>query len=247
MDSLEARVMARSTLLQIITESLPISSSTHVYFFATDTISRTTLWVAHLPTALIALWDVRTHLKHHSWYSLVRFTGITTAITVTAAGVLASLASYIHLFKPWQGLSITACLLLYQSTQKEGTKSLPHTIPLRTALWIGCAQGLAQLPGISRLAFVYTIATQLGYRHEDAWFLTWLSAIPLFSAASFVGGIMNYTEIINNATLSNSLMIGIALLIAAAAFQLSKYCFKQHLSWIFVPEIVLLIIKLVVT
>ena len=64
----------------------------------------------------------------------------------------------------------------------KGTKSL-NEMALATAFWIGAAQALALVPGISRSGITITTALFLGYRRDDAARFSFLLSIPIIAGA----------------------------------------------------------------
>jgi undecaprenyl-diphosphatase len=54
------------------------------------------------------------------------------------------------------------------------------------ALWIGCAQAFAILPGVSRSGSTISLALFLGYRREEAARFSFLLALPITAGAALV-------------------------------------------------------------
>jgi undecaprenyl-diphosphatase len=67
----------------------------------------------------------------------------------------------------------------------KGTKSL-NEMALATAFWIGAAQALALIPGISRSGITITTALFLGYRRDDAARFSFLLSIPIIAGAGLL-------------------------------------------------------------
>ena len=68
--------------------------------------------------------------------------------------------------------------------------------PLRwdKALVIGLVQGIALLPGISRLASVFVATRWLGYNNRQAFEISWMIQVPLIAAAATKGLLALYKQ-----------------------------------------------------
>ncbi|MEM7262619.1 MAG: undecaprenyl-diphosphate phosphatase, partial [Planctomycetota bacterium] len=66
----------------------------------------------------------------------------------------------------------------------EPEESEPHPFTARTALWIGCFQALALLPGISRSGITICAALWIGCRRDMAARFSFLCATPLIAGAT---------------------------------------------------------------
>jgi undecaprenyl pyrophosphate phosphatase UppP len=103
-----------------------------------------------------------------------------------------------------------------------------------TAFILGLVQGIALLPGISRLATTYAAARWLGMQPRKAFEVSWLIAVPLFFAASMQGiyKIMYMPH-------AHELVVGFlpyilpAGLLAYIALKITAYLFYTHRAWWF--------------
>lgn len=128
-------------------------------------------------------------------------------ITVAATALIYFLFQHVGTswFPLWFGFACTAALLF--SLRLCGDRGMPayakgYGVALRlrllsraggewtvaTALILGAAQGLALLPGISRLGITYVIARWLGMRSQKAFELSFLIEWPI-SVAGFAKGL----------------------------------------------------------
>ena len=89
------------------------------------------------------------------------------------------------------GFIITA-LALFSTAWCTGAK-LISSWHFTDALLLGCAQSLAFLPGISRLAITCAAGCMLGFSLMDAFCLSWLIQAPLMGAA-FLKGMYNIAQ-----------------------------------------------------
>ncbi len=175
--------------LQGVTEFLPVSSSAHLR------VARELMGVApsqamllfdlacHLGTLLVLLWQLRKEILGRSraiegWnYRQLVVGGLVALLPLPCVYLLFKQA---HLSN-WgmQATSlfwlVTACILLLTQWKAREQKSSPRR---REALVVGCAQALALLPGLSRMAVTLSSARLLGWQKRDALLFSLLLAIP---------------------------------------------------------------------
>lgn len=194
-----------ANFLPIALEGLPISSSSHVLFLASlITRLQQGLFCAALP-------DDLDHLVHgpialmvalfffNRWSFFVRHIGrfwplfvkimLLGIITETATGLLYGVWSIIgtEWFPLSVGCAITAVLLfsLYSCPPENSGKWT-----MGSAVLLGCVQGFALLPGISRLGATYVAARWWGMRPQKAFELSFLIELPI-SVAGFAKGLLH--------------------------------------------------------
>lgn len=207
--------------IQVVIESLPLSSSTHVKLFKKSvpflntTSSNTSAFdhMLHLPTVLIValfFWS--------RWFFLLRnihrcrFIVLKLIILTCIADIVTALFYYLFQIYPISlplpyGLSITAFLLYslrwctpqnkyeFESTSAITQKQIhdnhsfnkTHIFDIKSAILLGCVQGLALLPGISRFASVYVATQWLGFNTHKGLEVTWMIFWPLMILASMHG------------------------------------------------------------
>jgi|SRR5579863_320081 len=178
--------------VQIVVESLPISSSSHVYLLQSSTdcapLTSTMLYSLHIPTAvLLAVFFVRqwffilTHLRACAPILLKLI-----VLGIIADGMTALIFLLLHMMPITLplgvGLCVTAAALYFLRFCGARNQSFGYA----QAAMLGIAQGIALLPGISRFAIVYATARWLGINHRRAFEITWLIELPLIIAASAV-------------------------------------------------------------
>lgn len=178
-----------SVALQIILESLPISSSGHARLLGVlmpDYIDK----LAHGPTVVIIcvyfykdLCNLLFNFKRFGQEVAVWSLSIVMATSVTV-GLYLFMQSMSNHFPLWIGFLVTASLLF-------STRWLPdhHAIaPSFTKIVVlGALQGVAGLPGISRLAITYVGACWLGYSPSIAFRISCALQVPLFMAGFLLG------------------------------------------------------------
>lgn len=228
-------------LVQILLESLPISSSAHVALLGLSA-PQSIDFFAHGPTALMLLIYFRDEIytffsqKSLGWRAWILYgTKIFVAELVTCFFFL--LFRYTGFTLPlWFGLLITMLLLI-------SLKLAPHVVSRRvsrnlswsTLLVIAVTQGLSLLPGISRLASTLVVARWAGLEARTAFKLSCALQAPLFGAAALLGlwQISGLPEF--QAIFSFSCLGGIVLAMVAAylllAFVEQFYCREK--LWLF--------------
>ncbi len=103
------------------------------------------------------------------------------------------------------------------------------------AVILGAAQGIALLPGISRLAFTTAVGYYLGYSLMDSFSLSWLILAPLMASAS-LKDLMQSLKSYNPAQLLNTnivLTILISSIISWYALQMVVYFISINAFFLF--------------
>ena len=227
---------------QIIGEMLPISSSGHLAllecffkihknfdtnaFFEKQKIPlKDVYYFLHLPTLIVV-----TLYFGMRWISLVFHNGnieFKPILWVFVADCVVALFYF-----GWQrikinfplvvGFAITMLALFFTAFCTSGSQI---EWQYRDALLLGIAQGIALLPGISRLAFTCAAGCWLGYSLVDSFFLSWAIQAPLMAAAC-AKSIIDLARAGKLAQLLN-LRMGLVMLVSGiasgAAFMLMVY------------------------
>lgn len=155
--------------LNIILESLPVSSSGHLTLLQNlfspkkEVLSTSTQHLMHIPNGIIIAtylaWQARCTLVTPSfeWLSMVLFTAIAANLITGVVYLLTK--KYNPRFPLWLGFFISGSLLLSLSYVPNGTYT---ELGLFYGLLIGAAQTIALIPGISRMALTVCTAIWLG-------------------------------------------------------------------------------------
>ncbi|MGC2310710.1 MAG: undecaprenyl-diphosphate phosphatase [Candidatus Babeliaceae bacterium] len=183
--------------VQIITESLPISSSGHVWLVEQMLIKMHFLsqpviitWMNDLynaPTLLVfsayffKQWTFLLRIMLHKGVLILKL----MAMICLADGITLIWYMFFHIFSCcWFphafGFCITG-LLLY--SLKFCTQQTYQRMTYKKALLIGCAQGIALLPGISRMAITYSTGCFLHLTPRKSFLFSCALQVPLISAA----------------------------------------------------------------
>lgn len=246
---------------QTVLESLPVSSSGHVALV--DLLYQKYLgailqwpiipvavfdpWFdsLHAITAIVlALFFLRdwvfllTNISR-TWrivLKLIALVGIADVITCAFYGLF-------HFYPVALPLTVGFCItgMLLASLRFLGQKNARRSWGLRDAIILGVVQGVALLPGISRLAATFVAARWLGYSNERAFHLTWMIQWPLIAAASMLGYYNLYkqhmlAEFYSGWMLLAYLLAGVG---AYAALWMLHWCVMRNRVWWFAYYMIL--------
>lgn len=192
-----------SIVVQLLAEPFPVSSSGHLLLLQKSFLSlvcaqsfTAAIRVAHLPTALAVIvfyaaqWRfILVHAKRLFPIIMRACIYFFVADSITALFFFAHrLVCIVPSCLVSIGFVITGLLLFslrWCSTNNRAT--VPLT--LYRALVLGVAQGVAFLPGVSRLAAVFVTARWLGFSAKKSFELSWTIYLPLMLAVSLWGAI----------------------------------------------------------
>lgn len=170
------------TFLQIILESLPISSSTHISFFASQfslPFEVALDHAAHGITLVILLLFWQDKIKKiflSGWRTILQY-----GLFIIIATILPTLFFFLNIkqltstIHPFFGIVVTAVLLFVTRTCSIQTKKISSL----QAIALGCAQSLALLPGISRMGITYSVGRFMHHSPQDALWLSCLIELPI--------------------------------------------------------------------
>lgn len=246
--------------MQIIAESFPVSSSGHCnllilflkmseknFLSCADYISRGGIYspsflesfdhVLHLVTLLVLAvfffdrWKVYLMRLRSCLPIILKLIALVGLADIITALLYVFFKIYPVSMPLIVGFGITAIALgsLYKCTEKNN-----NTFNIYTALILGLVQGLALLPGISRLATTYVAARWLGLQPRKAFEVSWLIAVPLFLAASAQGiyKILGMPEVHHLVFGSLPYILG-AGIFAYGALKITAYLFYTNRGWWF--------------
>jgi undecaprenyl-diphosphatase len=248
--------------LQIVSESFPISSSGHVElalclgnFFgmfpllsSSFFLSRTGMFLLHIPTLIIVAfffrvtwWTLLHHLYRYRYLigRLIGYAFIADSITALCYVLL----HCFHFSMPLSvGFAVTGGLLFsLRWTSKSTTVVQPwHMIML------GIAQGIALLPGISRLGVTYSMGRWLGLRSPKSFAVAWMIGWPLMTGGALIG-MKDISPADGGCSIPLALTITGATLLATGGFALMYRCAARGVVWkvsyyMLIPFVVALLI-----
>ena len=201
-DPLDAISSSALGILQGLTEFLPVSSSAHLALATTffglhePSISFpillhigtlvTTIIVFRKDFSTLALATARSIRSPHTLYDteegeILVAIAIVTLVTCVVGFGLHNLATTVlnnlHLLG---GCFAVSAIVLLSTRNIRPTRS---TIDRSQSIWIGLAQGVAVLPGISRSGMTIATAMLLGVRGQEAFRFSFLASLPVIVAA----------------------------------------------------------------
>ncbi len=178
-------------VVQGLTEFLPVSSSGHVVLFGSlfelDNLLLISV-VAHVGTLFAVLfcyrkriWSLVRHPINKTNLNLIIATVPTVIIVLLFNAFIEDNFSTKTLI--W-GFLLSAVLLVIADLKKESFKPVNK----RTALYMGLAQGLALLPGISRSGSTLVTGLLAGANKEEVLDFSFLMSIPIIIASAVYEG-----------------------------------------------------------
>jgi undecaprenyl-diphosphatase len=180
--------------LQIVLESLPISSSGHItliqhwvytHFYQEFVFLSTDLeHLMHIPTIVVLIVFLMRNYNFHVMPALMPLCFM--LVLANTATVLVYLVytkfNVKNKFPLWLGFLGTT-YVLGSLVYLPCVSPSPVMINYTHALVIGLSQGFALLPGVSRLALTFVIACWLGYTCEQAFVFSCVLQLPLITVA----------------------------------------------------------------
>jgi len=179
------------SIVQGVTEFLPISSSAHLiliskYFnFSNENL---TLDISlHLGSLLAIILHFRKELLNFINNKQLFFKIILSSIPVMIFGfflIKFNLIDHLRNYKIIGWATIFFGIILFYSDQFKIKKKLSKDFNYMNALYIGCFQILSLIPGVSRSGIIITGARFFNFSRMDSVKISFLLSIPTLGAAS---------------------------------------------------------------
>ena len=232
------------SLIQGITEFLPVSSSGHLILFTKYTsygdqgqtidialhIGSLIAVVLYFRQTIIemlnALWQNRFLPRFQSkGVRLAYYLLFATMPAIIIGGIFSYLGTdWTRSIKLIGWLLIAYSFLLWYADTKFSANKTLQDMRLRDALLIGFAQCLAFLPGTSRSGVTITVGRFLGYNRSEVAKFSMLLSIPSILAAGFLAAYMIYTGAeLNRITLAYQAICMSFLFSFAAIFLMMRW------------------------
>ncbi len=222
-----------SIILQIILESLPVSSSGNLALFGL-TLPTDINYAAHSATLVIYALFFRKKIMVVLLQPLRFYKTIVHAVLYGVLALLPTLFFYCFIeytqpeFTLWSGFVITS-LALFLSALPAGADT---GISGYKAFLIGASQGVALLPGISRLGITCAMARWLGFSWRTAFAFSCMIEAPLLLVATSKG----FYDLFSAGgclALWQVLIYGAATLVSYGIFLFVYRMAKNNYWWIF--------------
>ena len=180
------------SIVQGVTEFLPISSSAHLIlvseYFNFNNKSLTLDISLHLGSLLAIIIYFKNDLFDVSKNKILFYKIIISSIPVMIVGFLLikfNLIDYLRNPKIIGWTTIIFGLLLYFSDFTKTKKTISKDFKFSTALYIGIFQILSLIPGVSRAGITITGARFFSFDRVDSAKISFLISIPTLIAVSF--------------------------------------------------------------
>ena len=182
------------SLIQGISEFLPISSSAHLIAVSTlYEFKSSSLLIdvsLHLGSLLAIIFFFRKELldlqNNQKLLSLMLFGSIPLIII----GYILYKTELIHLLRDVKIIAwatLIFAIILYFADKSRFDKKISSNLNLKTILYIGLFQTLALIPGVSRAGITMTVARFFKFSRFDSSKISFLLAIPALAGASVLG------------------------------------------------------------
>lgn len=179
------------SIVQGITEFLPISSSAHLIlisnYFNFSNKSITLDISLHLGSLLAIIFYFRLEflnfIKNKELFKKI----ILTSIPVTILGFLLIKTNYINIFRTYSVIgwsTIIFGLILLLSDLKKSNRNIIKNFNYKDVIFIGFFQSLSLISGASRSGVTITAARILKYNRVDAAKISFLTSIPVLILTS---------------------------------------------------------------
>ncbi len=220
------------SLIQGVTEFLPVSSSSHLIIFSEfSKFSNKSLSIdvsLHIGSFLAVIIFFRKDIINFIDNKKLFFKIFVASIPVMIFGfflVQMNLIDNLRNIKVIGWTTLLFGILLYFSDKFKLEKSIENNFNYKTALFIGLFQIFSLIPGVSRSGITITAARILNFKRFDSARISFLMSIPTLGAVSIFG--------LNNIIQSDDLNFSIINLLAIfLSFAFSFITIKYFLKFV---------------
>lgn len=233
-------------VIHVLTEMLPVSSSGHEHLYML-LAQAAPLSLAHVifGNGVIAgiifsyfadfLWRTA---RFYPIQSLKVFGYACIANSVTFVMYMLCIGYFVSV-PVWLGFGITA-LILYLFTlwqyYVDDTGISITWLSLPIALGLGLIQGLALVPGISRLATTYSVSRMCGASHEQAFGFSWLLQLQLLAGSFLLDGfqyLKQYGFVVHDVSPSFIMLSGILFFLGYGVLRMTAWLLRTKKTYLF--------------
>jgi len=220
------------SLIQGVTEFLPVSSSSHLIliskYFNFDNQGLSIDVSLHIGSFIAVIFYFKKEIVNFVSNKIIFFKILISSIPVMIVGFFLVETGIIEKIRNIKIIALTTIIfgvLLYISDKFKLEKNLEKNFSYKSALFIGFLQILSLLPGVSRSGIAITAARLLNFKRVDAGKISFLISIPILGAVSIFG----IKNLITSDDLSFTYMNVISIIVS---FFFSLITIKYFLSYI---------------
>ena len=220
------------SLIQGISEFLPISSSAHLIIVSNlYDLKASSLLIdisLHLGSLLAIifffredLFDLKNNLK------LLKLI-IIGSIPLIIFGYILHTTELIHFLRNIKIIAWTTLffgIILYFADQRKIDQNISSNLDMKSIIFIGLFQILALIPGVSRAGITMTAARFLKFNRVDSGKISFLLSIPALAGASFLG-----LKNLQNETFEINILIVIAIFLSFLFSYITVKFFLNYLN-----------------
>lgn len=182
------------SLIQGITEFLPVSSSSHLIIISKylnfDNQSLSIDVSLHIGSFIAVIFYFKKDILNFVENKIIFSKILISSIPVMIVGFLLVETGIIEKIRNLNIIAFTTIIFgifLYISDKFKLDKNIRNNFTLKSALFIGFFQILSLVPGVSRSGIAITAARLLNFKRVDAGKISFLISIPILGAVSFFG------------------------------------------------------------
>lgn len=241
------------SLIQGVSEFLPISSSAHLIvvstlydFKSSSLLIDVSLHLGSLMAIIFFFREELFNIKHNQKLLLLIVFGSMPLIIVGYVLYKTGLIYFLRDIKIIAWTTLIFGIILYFADKCKFDKKISSNLNLKIVLSIGCFQILALIPGVSRAGITMTASRFLRFNRFDSSKISFLLAIPALAGAS----VLNLKDIIGQSFEINYLVfIAITLSFLFSYFTVKfflKYINKFSLNIFIIYRVIVGIILLLI-
>ena len=182
------------SLIQGITEFLPISSSSHLIlvseFLNFENQSLSIDVSLHIGSFMAVVIYFYKDISNFFYNKVLFFKILISSIPVMIIGFFLVKSGLIEKIRNLETIAWTTIIfgiLLYISDRFKLEKEIKNNFSYKSAIFIGFLQILSLIPGVSRSGIAITAARLLNFKRIDSAKISFLISIPILGAVSFFG------------------------------------------------------------
>ena len=182
------------SLIQGVTEFLPISSSSHLIlvseYFEFENKSLSIDVSLHIGSFAAVLIYFKNDILNFYENKFLFFKILLASLPVMIVGYILAETVYIDKIRSMKIIAWTTIifgLLLYISDRFKLEKNISHDLGFKSVLFISILQIFSLIPGVSRSGIAITAARLLNFKRVDSAKISFLLSIPILGAVSIFG------------------------------------------------------------